>query len=62
MGTPNEKMTLRDIYDEMWELDDRCNKEETIGTAHEKGDNKVERMMIEDWEKWYSNENQMKKE
>ena len=36
MGTPNDKMTLRDIYDEMWKLDTKYNKEETIGTAHEK--------------------------
>ena len=62
MGTPNDKMTLRDIYDEMWELDARCNKEKTIGTAHEKDDNKVERMTKEDWERWDDNEEQMKNE
>ena len=45
------QMTLKDIYCEMWELDDRCNKEETIGTAHEKDDNNVERMTEEDWER-----------
>ena len=62
VGTPNDKMTLRDIYDEMWKLDTKCNKEETIGTAHEKGENKVERMTEEDWERWDNNETQMKNE
>ena len=32
-GTPDDKMALREIYDEMWELDARCNKGETIGTV-----------------------------
>ena len=59
-GTPDDKMTLREIYDEMWELDARCNKEENIGTTHEKGDNNVERMTEEDWERWDDNEAQMK--
>ena len=61
-GTPDDKMTLREIYDEMWELDARCNKEKTIGTTHEKDDNKVERMTEEDWERWDDNEEQMKTE
>ena len=39
MGTPDDKMTLREIYDEMWELDAKGNKEKTVGTAHEKDDN-----------------------
>ena len=51
VGTPNDKMTLRDIYDEIWELDARCDTEETIGTAHEKDDNNVEGMTEDDWER-----------
>ena len=34
LGTPDDKMTLREIYDELWKLDARCNKERTIGTTH----------------------------
>ena len=59
-GTPNDKMTLRDIYDEMWELDARCDKEETIGTAHEKDDNNMEGMTEDDWDRWDDNCTQMK--
>ena len=62
MGTPNDQMSLKEIYDEMWKLETKCNKEETIKTAHEKGDNKVERMTEEDWERWYNNEKKMKNE
>ena len=62
MGTPNDKMTLRDIYDEMWKLDTQYNEEETIGTTHEQDDNKMERKTEEDWEKWDENCTQMKNE
>ena len=61
-GTPNDKMSLEEIYDEVWKLDTKCNKEGTIGTAHGESDKKVEKMTEDDWERWYSNENQMKKE
>ena len=57
---PNNKMSWEEIYDEMWKLDTKCSKEETIRTAHGKGDNKVERMTEEDWERFYNNEEQMK--
>ena len=61
-GTPNDKMTLRDIYEEMWELNAKCDKEETIGTAHEYNDKKVEGMTEDDWERWEDNLKQMEKE
>ena len=40
----------------MWNLDTKYNEEETIGTAHEKRDNDVERMTEEDWDRWSDNE------
>ena len=61
-GTPNDKMTLRDVYDELWEIDARCDKEETIGTTHEDNNKKVERMTGADWERLEDNLKQMEKE
>ena len=60
--TANDTMGLEDIHDEIWELDAKCNKEETIGTTHKINDNKVEKMTKDDWKRWYNNEKQMKNE
>ena len=60
--TPNDKMPLREIYNEMWKLDAKCNKEKTIGTIHENNDKKVERMTKDDWERWCNNLQRMKNE
>ena len=62
VGSPNDKMSLRDIYNEMWKLDTKYNKEETVGAAHEKRDNNGRRMTKEDWDRWDDNEEQMKNE
>ena len=45
--SPNDQMSLRDIYNEMWQLDTKYNEEKIIGTAHEKRDNNVRRMTAE---------------
>ena len=58
--TPNDKMTLREIYDEMWKLDAKNDKEETIETTHDINDKTVEKMAKEDWKRWKNNETQMK--
>ena len=60
MLTPNDKMTSREIYEEMWKLDAKCNKEETIGTTHDTRDKKVERMTKDDRKRLHKNETQMK--
>ena len=46
--TANDTMGLEDIHDEIWELDAKCNKEETIGTTHDINNNKVEKMTKDD--------------
>ena len=33
-GTPNDEMSLEEIYDEMWKLETRCNKEESLSLIH----------------------------
>ena len=48
---PYDQMTLEEIYDEVWKLENDPN---------EKGDNKVERMTKEDWKRLSSNGEQMK--
>ena len=62
MVSPNDNMTLRDIYDEMWELDAKYDKEETIGTTHENNDKNVEGMTEDDWDRWNDNLKRMKNE
>ena len=62
MVTPNDNMTLRDIYDEMWELHAKYDKEETIGRTHENNDKNVEGMTEDDWDRWNDNLKRMKNE